>query len=273
MSLVQRFPLSSYFALAFTMTWSILSPGVASTLGWVNFQFDGNLLFALSALGPLLAAFIVVGVTEGRAGAHKMLQSIFNWRVKLRWWFTTTFFIAGLFGVSVMLAGFVGKPTPSIGPVSAFLVMLFFLIVASFGEEVGWRGFALPLLQERQGPFKATLILTLFWWLWHLPVYWIMPFAKEAVQKDGFVTIFVAQFFICLALGVVCAWVYNGSRSSILMSVVMHASWNLWQVPFAGQEASVFTLPVFVVFAVVVVFVTKGKLGFQARSSRISPPS
>lgn len=262
MKLFARWPLTIFFLLSFAISWLILSPGVASALGLLDFRFDGNLLFTLSALGPLWAAFLVTGCREGKAGVSKLSASVLRWKVKPRWWAATTLLLAGLFGLSALLANTRGKGLPHFETDAIFLMILF-LFIASFGEEVGWRGFALPNLQKRHSPMKATLILTLFWWLWHLPVYWIMPFAREAVQKDGFATVFIAQFFICLALGLLCAWVYNGSRGSVLMPVVLHANWNLWQVPFSGQEAAVLTMPLFAVYALVVAFASKGKLGLS----------
>lgn len=243
--------------------WLIISPGAASTLDLLAVEFDGGLLFTLSALGPLLAAFIVTAATEGRAGVRMLASSMFNWRVGARWWMASTLPFAALFALAARMSLFTGGAAPEPGPMTTLVATLFFLLIAEFGEETGWRGFALPRLQQTRSPMQATLILSLFWWLWHLPVYWVLPFAVEAVGQSDFWPIFGAQFVICLALGILCAWVYNGSRGSVLMPVLLHVNWNLWLMHFADQDVSTFVLPLFVIAALVVGVVTKGKLGVR----------
>jgi len=155
-------------------------------------------------------------------------------------------------------------PDPSAGIYlnggNVFIVGLL-LLFGSFGEEPGWRGFALPRLQQRHTPLQATLILTLFWWLWHLPTYWTLPLAINAVQQYGFVAAFGIQFVVLLALSILCTWVYNGSGGIVLMPVLLHASWNFWSGAF-GQEAAIFLLPLFLLSMLVVGGATKGKLGY-----------
>ena len=109
---------------------------------------------------------------------------------------------------------------------------------------------------------KATLILTFFWWLWHIPLYLTLPPLMNAVQQFGFVAAFGVQFVVLLALGILCAWVFNGSKGSVLLPVLLHASWNFWSGAF-GQEASMLLLPLFLVTAIVVGIATKGKLGLS----------
>ncbi len=262
----KRHPLMLYFTLSFAFTWLILSPGVAANLGLLDFEFDGTVLTILGGIGPLLAVIVVTKTTEGNAGVRKIFHSMFNWQVKFRWWAAAVLLLAGLFAIASLLGMLTGGSAPNsaagiyLNGGSTILVILL-LLVGSFGEEPGWRGFALSKLQEGHSPLKATLILTFFWWLWHLPTYWTLPLAMDAVQQYGFVAAFGIQFVVLLALGILCAWVYNGSGGSVLMPVLLHASWNFWSGAF-GQEASLFLLPLFLVTTIVVGFATKGKLGF-----------
>lgn len=260
---IKRHSLAVYFLLAFAITWLILSPGVASSLGLLDNEFEGNVLSTLGQFSPLLAAIIVTSVTESGAGVRNIFRSMFNWRVKARWWAASLLLLAGVFAVAAALSILMGGAAPDPGARTYLIVAGLLFLVGSFGEEPGWRGFALPKLQGGRSPWKATLILTLFWWIWHLPFYWTLPSAMEAVQQFGFVAAFGMQFFIVLALGILCAWVYNGSSGSVLMPVLLHASWNFWLIGFVGQQVSLLALPLFMVTAIVVVFATKGKLGFS----------
>ena len=270
-SMFKRHTLTMYFILAFAITWLILSPGVASTLGLIDFQINGTVLSFLAGVGPLLAALIVTGITEGSAGVQQIFRSMFNWQVKARWWAAAVLLLAGLFAAAAALAMLTGgsAPDPSAGIYlngGNVIVVVLLLLIGSFGEEPGWRGFALPKLQQGRNPLKATLMLTLFWWLWHLPTYWTLPALMNTVQQFGFFPAFGIQFVILVALGLLCAWVYDGSSRSVLMPVLLHANWNFWSGAF-GQEASIFLLPLFLVTAIMVGFATKGKLGFVAEDA------
>jgi membrane protease YdiL (CAAX protease family) len=268
--LCKRYPLAMYFILAFAFTWLILSPGVAATLGRLNFEFEGTVLTILSGIGPLLAAILVTGAIEGKTGVRNFFGSLFTWQVQAKWWAASMVLLAGLFALAAMLNSVIGGVAPDTNAGiylngGNVIVVVLLLLFGSFGEEPGWRGFALPRLQQGRTPLKATLILTLFWWLWHLPTYWTLPLAINAVEQYGFLAAFGIQFVVLLALSLLCTWVYNGSGGVVLMPVLLHASWNFWSGAF-GQEAAMFLLPLLLLTMIVVGFATKGKLGFRAEA-------
>ena len=266
-SIIERHPLAMYFILAIIITWLILGPGVASTLGFFDFEFDGIVLSTLGQFGPLLAALIVTGATMGSAGVRKIFRSMFNWRVKARWWAASLLLLAGLFVVAAALGMLTGGAVPYSGGALFLASLALISLIGSFGEEPGWRGFALPKLQQGRSAWKATLILSLFWWLWHIPFFFTLPYAIENAQQFGFIIAFGMQFLIVFALGILCAWAYNGSGGSVLMAVLMHTSWNFWLLGFSGQPAAMFALPLFLLAAIVVGLITKGKLGLAAEDT------
>jgi membrane protease YdiL (CAAX protease family) len=273
-NLFKRYPLATYFLLAFAFTWFILSPGVAATLGLLNLAFEGTVLTIASGIGPLLAATIVTGATEGKSGVRKLFGCMFTWRVQAKWWVASVGLLAGLFVMTTVLSSLVAGAAPD-ASVGIYLnggnviVVALLLLLGSLGEEPGWRGFALPRLQQGRTPLQATLILTLFWWLWHLPTYWTLPLALNAVEQYGFVVAFGIQLVVLLALSLLCTWVYNGSGGAVLMPVLLHASWNFWSGAF-GQEVAMFLLPLLLLAMIVVGFATRGNLGFQTEAVKKS---
>lgn len=203
--LCKRYPLATYFILAFAFTWLILSPGVATTPGWLNFEFEGTVLTTVSGIGPLLAAILVTGAIEGKTGVRKFFGSLFAWPVQAKWWAASVVLLAGLFALAVVPGSLIGGAAPNASAGiylngGNVIVVVLLLLFGSFGEEPGWRGFALPRLQQGRTPLQATFILTLFWWLWHLPTYWTLPLAMNAVEQYGFLAAFGIQFVVLLAL-------------------------------------------------------------------------
>lgn len=102
--------------------------------------------------------------------------------------------------------------------VVGFLVLA---LAGSAGEEVGWRGYALPQLQRRFDPLVATLIIAPVWWLWHLEF-----FVIDSLPMVAFVPYLVEV--TCIA--VILTWLYNGSGDSILLVIVWHAAINFVSV-------------------------------------------
>jgi membrane protease YdiL (CAAX protease family) len=269
-NLINRYPLAAYFILSFLFTWLILAPGVAANLGLIEFNFDGTLLTILGALGPLMAVLIVRSAESGQEGIRQTFQSIINWKVNWKWWAASVLLIGLLAVLAVLISQSVVIPgmesggelvARGFGPVITFILFL----LGSFGEEPGWRGFALPKLQKKFKPFVATLILTGFWWIWHIPTYWTLPISIATREQFGFLVAFGIQSGVLLALGIMCAWVFNGSKGSVLMPVLLHAGWNICSLAIS-QEASTFLLPLFLITALIVSFTTRGKLGLEKRS-------
>jgi membrane protease YdiL (CAAX protease family) len=94
-------------------------------------------------------------------------------------------------------------------------VARFLLIPGSGGawEEPGFRGYALPRLEERFGVLAAPLLLGVFWVAWHLPLF----LAGQILQPD---------VLTIMAASVVIAGVFRSARQSVLIAMLLHATNN-----------------------------------------------
>ncbi len=181
--LLARRPLTSFFLLAYALTWLGWSPWFLSEAGVGLLPFDGgefDVFFNVAGLvlGPTLSAFVVTGAAEGRAGVRRLLRRIVLWRVGPRWYL---FVLAGIPAIvllsAVVMPGALASFEASAVPSVLFLYVVagpFFLFAGGpVFEEICWRGFALPRLQRRHGPLVGSLVLGVLWALWHLPLFLI----------------------------------------------------------------------------------------------------
>ena len=129
--------------------------------------------------------------------------------------------------------------------------MLHFLIVG-VGEEVGWRGFALPRLQIQRSALRATLILSIFWGFWHLPTF---LFENSLVAGLGMALFFV---FITFPVAVIYTWLYNGTGGSLLITSLWSTSTTL---AIASAAARGIIPIVFTVFLIVIVMILANQRG------------
>ena len=277
-SFTNRFPLITFFLLAFAGTWLVLSPWVFDTFGWIEIPDElGIILFILSTFtGPFFAAFYVTGKLEGKEGKKNLWRRIFQMRIGLVWYVAVlfTFLLVWLTAYNLLyrgapLAALIANPALM---VTAFLPnVLTGLLIPSLGEEPGWRGFALPRLQKDFGPVLGTLILGTLHGIWHLPALFtplLGPFSW-----DSFLT-----FVLTAAAGTfIYTWVFNNTRGSVWIAILLHASSNSasnlvgslipkgveltgWQ---SALNAGWLTVMAFSLAAVLLIIFTRSKLGYR----------
>ena len=278
--LVHRFPSTVFFALAYGLSWAAWTPYILSAngLGWIPLRFPevlgtSQLLGMLPGayLGPLTAAFVVTAGAEGRAGLRSWSQRLVRWRVGWRWYL---FVLAGvpatiLLATYALPAAWGHVATVGIVVVAAYLPMLFVqFVTTAIAEEPGWRDFALPRLQSRFGAVRGTVVLGLLWGGWHLPLFltewggwpnvsWVSPVE------------FVA---CCVPLSLVMTWVFNRTRQSLPIVMVLHASINatyslVWPTVFPTLDIKSDSLLVQLIastaVALILIVVTRGRLGLR----------
>ena len=178
---------------------------------------------AMIPWSPIIAAIIVLALTRGWAGVRDLLASIVRWRVGPRW-----YAIALLLPVAITLVAFYlnallfGGATPTAADFAGLytLPLVFLsttLIKGPFTEEPAWRGFLLPRLQSNYTPLLASLIVGVIWASWHLPLLLSDPSGQRPPL----------QFFVLVvAQSVVFTWVYNSTRGSVLLVILMHGMTN-----------------------------------------------
>ena len=234
-------------------------PGLAK-LSPSSFLFDlCTAGMTLTGFTPMLSALLVVGLFPGAGGVRTFLRQIKTWRVGIGWYALALFGPIVLLlvdaGVNIFLGGAALKqwlvfPSPT-NPGPGGLIFLCMQLVLSCAEEFGWRGFALPRLQERHGALTASLLIGLIWGTYHL---WIMPICPHCLSLTD---VLVTQYLRLIATAVVYGWMYNSTKGSLLLVMLAHAGHNLWTnlLPAVGGRPAIVALS-YVAVAVVVVLMT-----------------
>src|ERR671932_142452 len=275
-SLLVRYPLTSFFVMAFAFSWIVWSPWVLSEdgAGLLPFQLpDWTINFLLLPagilLGPTLSGFIMTGITEGREGIRRLLHRIVLWRVGFRW------YLFALIGIPLVMAlGTLILPEGlssllGLGPWYVLSYVSSFVLVTILGgplfEEPGWRGFALPRLQPLHGPLVGTIILGILWALWHLPEF-LVPSWAESSGGSGFLDI-IKFIVIAITFAIVTTWIFNNTKGSVFMAILVHASIDTFSLPmgalFSPSEVANSILVSFGALALVLIASTRGRLGYQ----------
>jgi membrane protease YdiL (CAAX protease family) len=175
---------------------------------------------------PAASALLLTAFTGGRMGLKNLLRPLKIWRINWRWWAAALLVQPAILIISGLVYNWIwGNPPVEAIPVASagtLAVNIFFLIIASLGEETGWRGLALPELQKRFSPLTASVILGLVWATWHLPFYLLLDIHDQyGFSYLGLNYLFVFPFTIFIT------WFFNHGRSSLLLAVVFHVVFNI----------------------------------------------
>ena len=233
--------LAVYFLLTYAISWAFMIPVAASAQGLLKQQIP-YALYYLASFGPLAAALIVTAITEGRAGIRTLLSGLLKWRVGIGYVAFSVIAPIVLFGIAVLVTRMTTGAWPDLRLLGQadylpYLgipgVLILWLLTYGLGEEVGWRGFALPRLQRNRTAASAALILGVFWGLWHLPAF----FFRDTYIAMGLLGLPIFLVSVSFA-SVVFTWLYNSTGGSLLMVVLFHAVFNWLSVSQAGGESS-----------------------------------
>ena len=226
-NLLRAHPVVSFFVLAYAVTWLLWAPIVIAAVPAFSETRHVPSLYALPAVavGVTGTAFLMTAVTQGRPGVRRLLRRLTFWDVGLRWYLVALLLIP--LGEVLITAALIGPEVlRALGPSALVLYPAAFLAHFVFGplfEETGWRGFALPRLQHRFGPMRASILLGVLWGGWHFFLY--LPGWMQAGALAGMVNaaIFVA---FTVTVSVVFTWLSNNTRGSLLLAMLLHGSVN-----------------------------------------------
>jgi membrane protease YdiL (CAAX protease family) len=215
-----------FFGLAYLISWMIWLPLYGHLFGLNNLPTN-PFNHAMGGLGPLIASFLTTFIFCKADGVKKLLAKCFQIKplIYLVIALLSPFVLAFIASVA---SHFINKTAINISwlfttkefPQWNLLAFFFYnLLFFGFGEEVGWRGFVLPRLLKKSNALAASILLTLFWALWHLPLFFYRP---------GYITMewtgILGWVFSLLTGSILLTWLYNSSRASILICAVFHST-------------------------------------------------
>jgi uncharacterized protein len=192
---------------------------------------------------PAVVAVACAALLYGRGGVADLGRRLVLWRVRW-WWYLVV--LVGPLAFSLIAAGIamlLGEPWTAVRPSALTLLipalaLTFLLLVISdgLGEELGWRGFLLPRLLSRYRAVPASLILGFGWWLWHLPLIWTAGAAMEGQP----LWLLLADL---MAKSLIFTYVFLGTRGSVFIAILLHATTNLFAVSPVMSTNGDLTLP------------------------------
>lgn len=268
-----RRPFLAYALLAYLLTWIFTIPFVYLWRGPLAGHFEWWLIvFLPGAYGPTLAALAMAGVRGGRAAVIQLVSRLFRWRASWRWYLFAALTPFATLTLAICMSSFRTSAWEGF-VLSKLLVqipvaMLVALPFGPLGEELGWRGFALPLLQQKFSTTTSSLILGAVWTFWHSPMF---AFPGAAIPSFLQVALVSVLFYLVytVATSVLLTTLFNHTGGSVLLAILLHTTHNAagnavfeaLPEPTKEQRIEIYVMNIAVVAAVALVTTFLAKKG------------
>ena len=211
--------LVAFFVLTYAVMWALYFAVVAASIPARS--PIGAMLIHVGAWSPSMVALGLTARAEGAAGVRALLGRVVQWDVPVKWYVFAVGYFLAIELVAALIHRVAVGAWPRFGAEPLYLIPLAIAFSTPFqaGEEIGWRGYALPRMSARLGLARSSLLLGLIWGGWHLPQVFI---------RDGnsYGQSFVVFVVVVTALTVAMAWLYGHTGGSLLPVMVMHSAVN-----------------------------------------------
>lgn len=213
-SLIDSHPTGAFFILAVAISWGTWIPL------FLAIPSATSVVMMPGAFGPALAAVVVLWA-QGES-VREWLADGLDRHITKRWYAVALGLPLGLalvlgVGLAISTGQFATDRLPQVAAMYPVMVLVTSLL-AGGQEEFGWRGFALPALQDRYDALTASGIIGLVWAVWHLPAF--------AFEIPGYTTSFALYTLLVVGISVILTWLYNSTDGSILLAMLFHGGVN-----------------------------------------------
>lgn len=220
----RQYPVASFFVLTFILSYfgGVIAAIILQMLLPESLKDSADVV---AKFGPTFAGIIMAGVVAGKVGVKRLFDALLDFRIPPGWYGYALLlpFVIMILSLAIFQLNGGTLETAKWNTVALnsllLLIPLKIFLGGGLGEELGWRGFALPQLQKRMSAFRASLLIWVVWTVWHFPAFFL------ASSRDGEMPIWMFTIFV-FAVTTLFTWAYNMTNGNLLIPVVFHGTAN-----------------------------------------------
>lgn len=229
-------PVTLFLLATFLISWSILILYSLGQAELIKFQLPKIFLILFAQFGPLFAVLILVGLFQGKQSLKNLFKRTINFKVGLPWFLFVILVYPIIILISFLINYFLGGDMPDFPNNGSWIMLVgnFFLgliiglVFGGLSEEIGWRGFMLTKLQRFTNPLVASIVIAIFWTVWHLEPDFLVELFTSGWNAffEKALPIFGKRFLETLPFTIMMTYVYNRTNGNLLMMIIMHSASN-----------------------------------------------
>jgi len=217
---IDRHRLPSFVAIAYAFTWTIQG---ALAYSGMEASWTHSILIGFGGFGPPIGAAVVIWASGG--SLRTWVGQMFKWRIGAKWWTLALGLPFIILSLGVLLFVVAGGPidlTEFESPFIYLFAMAWGTVWGGGQEDLGWRGFMLPILQDSYSALVSSAIVGVTWAAWHLPL-----FLNATTTHGGWPLSQQLLWMVSILAGsILWTWMYNSTGGSVLAVAVFHAGVN-----------------------------------------------
>jgi membrane protease YdiL (CAAX protease family) len=231
-SWIKRYQILLFFLLTLAISWAIWIPAAIAKLhGETTILAPEGLIGGLARWTPGLVALLLAFLLSGKTGIGKVFQAIRVWRVGLFWYIFALFFQIVIFYAGKTLDTLLGNTYEVVSPLISVYgaqaalmapIVIIFAFPGAFTEELGWRGYVLPKLQNKLNALLSSVIVAVFWGAWHIPL--LIYFGE--IKANDFLG-YLLTIVNIIPVAIIYTWIYNNTKGSLLLVTLFHIGQQL----------------------------------------------
>jgi len=229
---IKRYQILLFFILTLVLSWVIWIPAAIVKLqGETSILAPEGFIGGIARWMPGLVAIILSFLVFGKIGVSKLFQAVKIWRVALFWYIFALFFQIFIFYLGKTLDALLGNSYEVVSPLNSVYgsqaalmapIVILFAVPGAFAEELGWRGYALPKLQNKLNALLSSIVIAIFWGAWHIPL--LIYFGDLGTNDFAGFLLAVADF---IPVAIIYTWIYNNTKGSLLLVTLFHIGQQL----------------------------------------------
>lgn len=260
---MRKFPVLTFIILSFLFSWGGWIPYALAQVGEISSTVYAEIIW-IAEFGPSFSGLLITLLFFGKNAFRNLIKQLCRWRVHWKWYFLAIVSIPILALVSIGAdyvffnasydfsvlkdwdQNFISRTeafVPSIGLIDGLVGFMkngswatgfiFFVLALTNGglsEELGWRGFALKVYQQRKfNMLLSSLFVATLWAIWHTgTVFWKTILNATLLEGITFTVSYLLQYLILVfPLSIIYTILYNGTKGSILLCILLHAFYNI----------------------------------------------
>jgi len=213
--------LFKFSALTYLLTWSCWIPVVVRFRPAQSASAVDGMLLLLGTIAPAVVGLALTWFEKGKPGLTVTLVRLVKADVAIQWYLFAILYMPTVKAAVTLSHRLVTGEWPPFGQEGPVVIGIATLLSTPVqaGEEIGWRGYALPAVAARFGLGPASIIIGFIWGVWHLPLF-LLPVADKYGQS------FPLYVTGVIAFSVAIAWLYGNTQGSLLLTMLMHSAFN-----------------------------------------------